>query len=611
MRTAAFGRIAPPSGSITGESERYMNYRLGLLLTGLLLSPFACGQGVRNEKSVAQMFSDFERKLNNVDAWKSSNAKDNDLDLMLLATKAPGFFRKTADGKLLVIVRQHQLPVEIRTEFPRFSLPVLSFVAPGPTDGAGIAAAGKLRDDVNAALEKMDAPCGRVSENRQDGQVQLSCEANPMQFLNYLMNVQVAECTDDGAAQCARLDGQRYKLRHLPKGKFTPTPLWDNLSETFAKMIAEGGWTAIDEEGNKVSKVNIDLRGPENQSPLIVMPRVLYEKLDTAQRARWVLLGPISANDIAEQQVRLKLSKLLERTSNNNAAAAAQRKVQDTTQTLARMPAASTSLAALKLVEGNDGSVCTIGTRAEGRNVVDSARSAVLATEDFRSWSNAKLKRGFDHVKPDLDGLFTAMRTRNCTIVIDTVSNVAELAKDLMHEGVKVEVLNKSFGHEAMANAGAQATGFANDADVKLANSLGLTSGASLKIFREAGLGDKASLDAALRRMKATQYSGSDSDVLQFVRDEQDGAKRKMSAADVRYERYKVQAAKDPFHGLTPLAASYKALAVLKARAKDQSSESVARECASQIAKAERETADYLKPTLLNVAKDYCTANAR
>jgi hypothetical protein len=72
-----------------------------------------------------------------------------------------------------------------------------------------------------------------------------------------------------------------------------------------------------------------------------------------------------------------------------------------------------------------------------------------------------------------------------------------------------------------------------------------------------------------------------------------------------------VQAAKDPFHGLTPLAASYKALAVLKARAKDQGSESVARECASQIAKAERETADYLKPTLLNVAKDYCTANAR
>lgn len=589
-----------------------MKHGIGLLLTGLLLSPFVYGQVAPPQQSVAQMYQRFEQKLNSIDAWKHQNGSENDLDLILVRSKDPQYFRKSQDGKLYLLTYYHELSVELRTEFPRFNVPVVSFVAPNPVDSVNVAAATKLRDDVKLALERADAPCN-FDEERSGDQVEISCSGNPMQFLNYLMNFQVAECPAAAASQCDELDGQRYKHRHTPKERMKPmpTPLWDLLADTFSKKIADGTWLAVDDEGRTVTDAKVKLTNSENQSPLILIPRVLYEKLDAAERARWILLSPIDAKGLLQAHTRIKLAQLGAHVSAGKAQAADRRQALDAVQALAKSPSSSTALGAIKLADTDDGKVCTIDASTDPRTV-DSARVAVLMSSEFFEWSKTKArKRGFDHVEPNMDSLYAALQKHKCTIVIDTVPNVTQLTKDLTQDGGKVAVMGTAFGHEAMANVMAQTKGFANDADLKLARSFGSSSNETLKIYRAAGVVDKASFDAAIKRMNASKYGYNDRELPQFIVDETAGAKQKTSAVAIRDERYAAQARNDPYNGLSPLAASYKALAVLRKRASDMGSRSILDECASQIAGAERETDDYIKSMMARRAKDYCATNAR
>jgi hypothetical protein len=597
-----------------------MKFHSRSALNSIVLSIAMLGYGAAAVAQIpAESLQKLNQKLDKIDSWKTGSGNENSLDLIVLGSRRPGAMQKSLDGYLQFEARFGKLGVHLYfgdKDFDTVGFLIARYAEPHPDDFVQKQVIGKFNRDLQQELDQRYAPC-HTKTRQKENLLEVGCTASPITFLNFLANVVVSNCPSESATQCAQLDGRRYTARREKESRDRTkarNPVRERLAIEIQNKFLKGTWRAVDESGKKVATPMVMDTG-ESSAALMVVPRAIYAKFDEKRRSEFVVLGEINAQDVADGYVREELRKIDETATANNSIQLNQRQALANVAALGNVRNASSTLGAVMLYGHEEVRLCTIGTRTGGRDVVDPARLAALNTSEFRGWVKTEQKKRYDHVKPDLDTLFASIQSGECNVVIESVPNVIALANGLNRDRSAISVMSSALTLESLANATARTLGFDSDADRQLATSFGLSRSADLKTYRELGLKDKASYDAAVARMTGMRYSLRPRDVAQFRSDEQEAARRKTTVLAIQDERaaaaYAAAAAaraRDPFNGLSDEAASRKALAIL--RSKPLMSESY-NSCAEEIGRAMLENQPQFKADMWRIARDSCVSPAK
>lgn len=472
-----------------------------------------------------------EHKLLNVEAWKVPGTNKTPIDMIVLLSKRDGLLRKTLDNKLELALPDGQAPVLIQWDQSSLALPVKW--APGAAASnvpESWAVSSALRQ-MNDALDEMGAPC-RIDQGMST--TDLRCQATPAVFLNFLTDVDVAGCPANNTAACTEINGRRVLVRHAAKRASkvaVALPLQEVVKAAIDKAFATGIWTARDRSGSKVGAPKVMFTRSSDEAVVYVLARADYEQMPPADRALWAEAGSFSPSEVQANYVWIKLQEIDKVAGVNKDLNDRQKVALASANRFASMPEKDTALAALKYYGYDEHAVCTIGSATD--NQAQASRIDVLNSSVFRKWIEIDVKKRFTSVKPDLEGLYAAFQDHTCTAAIDTAANIAKLAAAINRNHEAIAVLDTTFDAAMLADIDAQKKGFRNQADRKLAESLGVNHPTDLERLREVGLASVDAIEKARARMLATNYAGGRGTVLGFRYDEIEGAKHKMTANQV------------------------------------------------------------------------------
>jgi hypothetical protein len=191
---------------------------------------------------------------------------------------------------------------------------------------------------------------------------------------------------------------------------------------------------------------------------------------------------------------------------------------------------------------GNGTPFCTTGSHVDGQPVVDNSRTAVLFSREFRDWHGRGPVTSYAEVHRNIASLLASLQAGKCLVVVESVANIAALTRELEQDGALFSTLPSPLGAAQLADAYAVSLGFADNAELLLAAYM-RAGKEDLQDYYRLGIAGKPAYDEALARMRAEGYGENPLQLLAFLKDEAEGARRNLPATAIRDERKAATAA--------------------------------------------------------------------
>jgi hypothetical protein len=204
---------------------------------------------------------------------------------------------------------------------------------------------------------------------------------------------------------------------------------------------------------------------------------------------------------------------------------------------LEELKASPGAMSAVRLLRGNGAPFCTIGTEVDRNIFVDNDRAAVMYSPEFRVWHGRGNVTRYTEVRSNARELFVAMMTTRCQIVVESAANIVAIVNELDQEGMAFSILPSPLQPAQLAEAFAASLGFGSHADLMLAAHM-MASNEELQAYFRFGVRSTADYDDAFARMQSQGYSQDRLQLLAFLADEAEGARRNLAPSAIRDERH-------------------------------------------------------------------------
>lgn len=194
------------------------------------------------------------------------------------------------------------------------------------------------------------------------------------------------------------------------------------------------------------------------------------------------------------------------------------------------------AMSAVMSARTNGSTFCTLGSQADGTAFADNDRIAMLYAPAFRAWHGRGEVTKYTVLGSSIKGLYGSLQDGACNVIVETAPNILAILDEVDIDGLLVLVLPTPLKPAELAEAYARSLGYTSHAELLLAGHM-MANSEELQVYYKLGITSEAAYDEALARMRSEEYSQDPLQLLAFLKDEAEGARRNLPAATIREER--------------------------------------------------------------------------